>query len=32
MVTIGQLAAARYAYNENTANSGIGFRISFYID
>lgn len=32
MVTIGQLAAARYAYNDNTANSAIGFRISFYIN
>ena len=30
-ITIGQLAAARYAYNDNTANSDIGFRISFYI-
>ena len=32
MVTIGQLAAARYAYNATTANNTIGFRISFYID
>lgn len=32
MITIGQLAAARYAYNDNTANSAIGFRISFYIN
>ena len=31
-ITIGQLAAARYAYNKSTADSGIGFRISFYID
>ncbi len=31
-ITIGQLAAARYAYNKTTVNSGIGFRISFYID
>ena len=31
-ITIGQLAAARYAYNDNTANSDIGFRISFYIN
>ena len=30
-ITIGQLAAARYAYNDNTANSDIGFRISFYV-
>ena len=29
---IGQLAAARYAYNETTANNAIGFRISFYIN
>lgn len=32
VVNIGQLAAARYAYNDNTANNAIGFRISFYID
>lgn len=32
VVSIGQLAAARYAYSENTANNAIGFRISFYID
>lgn len=32
VVNIGQLAAARYAYNETTANNAIGFRISFYID
>lgn len=32
VVTIGQLAASRYAYNYNTANNAIGFRISFYID
>lgn len=32
VVNIGQLAAARYAYNESTANNAIGFRISFYID
>lgn len=32
VVGIGQLAAARYAYNENTANNAIGFRISFYIN
>lgn len=32
VVAIGQLAAARYAYNENTANNAIGFRISFYIN
>ena len=28
----GQLAAFRYAYNNNTANNAIGFRISFYIN
>lgn len=32
VVNIGQLAAARYAYNETTANNAIGFRISFYIN
>lgn len=32
VVNIGQLAAARYAYSENTANNAIGFRISFYIN
>lgn len=32
VVNIGQLAAARYAYNCNTANNAIGFRISFYIN
>lgn len=32
VVNIGQLAAARYAYNESTANNAIGFRISFYIN
>ena len=32
VVNVGQLAAARYAYNNNTANNAIGFRISFYID
>lgn len=32
VVNIGQLAAARYAYNDNTANNAIGFRISFYIN
>lgn len=32
MVTIGQLAATRYAYNAATANNTIGFRISFYIN
>lgn len=32
VVNIGQLAAARYSYNENTANNAIGFRISFYIN
>ena len=32
VVNIGQLAAARYAYNTTTANNAIGFRISFYID
>lgn len=32
VVNIGQLAAARYAYNNNIANNAIGFRISFYID
>lgn len=32
VVTIGQLAATRYAYNESTANNAIGFRISFYIN
>lgn len=32
VVNIAQLAAARYAYNDNTANNAIGFRISFYID
>ena len=32
VVNIGQLAAARYAYNTSTANNAIGFRISFYID
>lgn len=32
VVNIGQLAAARYAYNDNTANNAIGFRISFYVD
>lgn len=31
VVNIGQLAAARYAYNDNTANNAIGFRISFYV-
>lgn len=31
VVNIGQLAAARYAYNDNIANNAIGFRISFYI-
>ena len=32
LVNIGQLAASRYAYAQNTANDSIGFRISFYID
>lgn len=32
VATIGQLAASRYAYQNNVANNGIGFRISFYID
>ena len=32
MVTIGQLAATRYAYNAATANNAIGFRISFCIN
>lgn len=32
VVNIGQLAASRYSYNNNTANNAIGFRISFYID
>lgn len=32
LVNIGQLAASRYAYAQNTANNSIGFRISFYID
>ena len=32
VVNVGQLAAARYAYNESTANNAIGFRISFYIN
>ena len=32
VVNIGQLAAARYAYNESTANNAIGFRISFYVN
>ena len=31
-ISIGQLAASRYAYNSSTANNAIGFRISFYID
>lgn len=30
--TIGQLAATRYAYQNNTANNSIGFRISLYIN
>lgn len=30
--TIGQLAASRYAYQNNIANNNIGFRISLYID
>lgn len=29
---IGQLAASRYAYQNNVANNSIGFRISLYID
>ena len=32
LINIGQLAASRYAYAQNTANNSIGFRISFYID
>ena len=32
LVNIGQLAASRYAYAQNTANNSIGFRISFYVD
>ena len=32
VVDVGQLAAFRYAYNNNTANNAIGFRISFYIN
>lgn len=32
VVNIGQLAAARYAYSNHTANNAIGFRISFYIN
>ena len=32
LVNIGQLAASRYAYAQNTADSSIGFRIGFYID
>jgi hypothetical protein len=31
VTAIGQLAASRYAYNQDTANNAIGFRISFYI-
>ena len=30
--TIGQLAASRYAYQNNIANNSIGFRISLYVD
>lgn len=32
VVNIGQLASSRYAYDENTANNAIGFRISFYVN
>lgn len=32
LINIGQLAASRYAYAQNTANNAIGFRISFYIN
>ncbi len=30
--TIAQLAAARYAYQNNTASSNVGFRISMYVE
>ena len=32
VVAIGQLAASRYAYNYNTANNAIGFRVCMYLD
>lgn len=32
VVAIGQLAASRYAYNFNTANNAIGFRVCMYLD
>ena len=32
VIKLAQLAAARYAYKDTTANNAIGFRISFYID
>ena len=32
VINLAQLAAARYAYKDTTANNAIGFRISFYIN